>query len=206
MKKIIAVLLLVMFWLVSCGKAETDPVLDNPLEDENTLNIESGVKMDWDEMSYKEFAGTMEELLEKWWEVTCTIKSEQEWMKLEWMIYIDWKKIRTSVTNEMNWTKVKSETLMLSDYTYTWSDNTPGWIKFKNEEEETEEDEDFEEQEEDIEDNGAMKFACKKWVSSKMFDIPSDVEFSEFNEDAMMEQIFWEWAELPEWYEMPDFE
>lgn len=201
MKKTLIILVLSTLILFSCGKEET-PVNQDIQENGNTVDDSN---TSWEDKKGDEFTWTMEEVFLKWWKYTCTVSSETEWMKMSWTIHIDWKKSKSTIVTEAAWVETENNSLVLDGYTYIWVTGTKKWTKIKiNEDYDDDEsnmDDTESEWEEEIDD--IMNFSCKKWVQEINFEIPSDIEFTEFDEKEMMGDMFGEWFEMPEG-EMPE--
>lgn len=196
MKKVY-IILITMFVLFSCWKNEDVlPVVDNTtVVEDNVVKNDSQVldednSQDW---NIGEFTSTVEDLIKKGWKVTCTMSTTQDWINMNWTMYIDWKKVKSSVTTLVDWKDIVMNTIILDDYTYSWDESTKMWTKFLNQDEDEIDDNNQDLENPWVEDDSnndmdmweVMNFSCKEWIPNDTFNIPSDIQFTEFNMDDM---------------------
>lgn len=183
MKKLSFLLLVVFvsfFILAWCSKKT------NVQEDSNEINQNSELNQE-DSNEYEEVVTTLEKLYENWWEKTCKFVINQNWMSMEWTIYIDWESMKTEAQTNINWMSVQGNTLIKDGYTYT-RDDEQAW-KIRDDEDEYEDDYEDEYEDDDIE-NVDMVFKCKNSISDKsILEVPNDIDFKEFNDMAWLEYM-----------------
>lgn len=148
---------------------------------ENTNEINQGSN------EYKEVVSTLEKLYKDWGEKTCEFALNQDWMNIEWTIYIDWKTMKTESKTNLNWIVIQGSVLTKDGYTYT-RDDEQAW-KIKDDEDDYEEYEEAYEDDDNL-DNTNITFKCKDSISDKsVLEIPNNIEFKEFNDMAGFEYL-----------------
>jgi len=167
MKKIIVsfVLLFGVFILAGCGNQNIET------GDEDVATVST------DNMSEEKFESTMEDLYKKWGKMTCTMTTTEEGVKMNGILYIDGKKMRSDVKGSVEGINIEMSTLIKDGYSYSWSSaSNEGW-KMAYGEEEMEEW--MNDAATDTDAETPMSFNCKKGVSGVSFDLPSNIEFKE---------------------------
>lgn len=174
MKKIyvLFIVLFSLFVLTACGKKENiDVVVDANVNDQQVQ-----VSEDWEEWVLKT---TMEDIFKKWKATTCTFTISEDWQSLEWILYVDGKKMRYSSKWTVEWQTFEGNMIIKDGFSYSWTNMDNKWYKMK----EDEEDESGENNDEDIwveERVQEMDFDCKKGVEKWIFELPSNITFEEF--------------------------
>ena len=130
--------------------------------------------------------------LYKWGgEKTCEFVFNDDWIAMEWTIYIDGKIIKTETKINFWENIILWNTLVKDDYTYTRDNtNTQAW-KISNEDDSIEDEDSYiEEENNDNLENMEIIFKCKEGVSNKnVFELPTDLEFKEFNDMAGIDYL-----------------
>lgn len=172
-KSLILVLFLSMFLvLVGCGNKTNTQDSSLSLEWQNGEEI----VMDNSEMDTEEFESTMEKLYKKGGKMTCTMTTKEDGVEMKWTMYIDGKKMMYDMVWVVWWVDMSMKTLVKDGYSYTRRDGSNEWWKFLEYDDLENEDDEYYEDEYDT----PIKFVCKKWISDKkIFDLPSNIKFSE---------------------------
>lgn len=186
MKKIVLVtMILLSILLISCAKKEVENTETKKDEVTKTVTEEKKVEStDLEETTEEKMNATMMEIYKKWKPTTCTFKiTWEDWSVYDSIMYIEWKVLRYVMNWEIEWKKTVSNVLIKDWYSYSWSDAYKQWYKMKEDlNEETKEE--WNEMEA-REMNETYEFSCKKWVDGDMFELPSDINFQEFDMGSM---------------------
>lgn len=142
----------------------------------------------------------------KIWSIKCILQTEQEWWKIDQIVYIAAPKMRmdSTVTHEA-W---NSESHMISDweYTYVWWTNWPA-LKMKVQTWSTEVQEPAQEAPENTEETKSMSQyleqipynKCSEWIADdSMFKLPDGINFvdmEEFQNNMMNGSNLWDLQE-----------
>ncbi len=185
-KNMIGALVILSLLLVSCGKKEIENT-DVKVSDTTTKTVSEEKKVestDLEETTEEKMNATMMEIYKKWKPATCTFKiTWEDWAVYDSIMYINWKILKYVMKWEIEWQKLENNVLIKDWFSYTWSNMNNQWFKMKEDlnEETTEEWNEMEAQEM----NETYEFNCKKWADSSMFDLPTDIDFKEFDMTAM---------------------
>jgi len=164
------VLLSGLFLLSGCWNTSTDTSTSDNEANSNQTSEET-------------LTTSMSKLFKEWKPSTCTFTlPTEDWVTLEWTLYVDGKKMRYTSQGTIAWQSMEMNVIVKDDYSYSWSNMEQGkWYKMKELADDMQEDawEDVWAEEREQE----MDFVCKKWVKDWIFDLPNNITFTEFNAD-----------------------
>ncbi len=164
---VLSVLLFSLFILTACGKKENVDVV----VDDNSQQVEvSEGGEEW------KLRTTMENIFKKWKATTCTFTITEDGQSYQWILYVDGKKMKYSSKWTVEWQTFEANVIVKDGFSYSWTNMDTKWFKMKEDAGENQNDEDVWAEERVQE----MDFDCKKWVENWTFELPSNVEFSEF--------------------------
>lgn len=169
MKKLVFSFLVLagIFMFAGCGNQTRETI-------DETTNETSG-----EEMNQETFNATMEEVYKKWWKITCSMTTTDEWIKMSGMLYVDGKKMRSDVKSTMEGMAIEMHALIKDGYSYSWTNSSNEGRKTPYDDADMEEG--MNDTETDSDEETPMKFSCKKWVKWVDFDLPSSIEFKDMN-------------------------
>lgn len=169
--------------LISCAKKDVQNT-ENTIIDktETTKIIEEKVVEDKKEenKSEEKVNSTMVEIFKKWEPTTCTFKIIDEKQTYDAIMYVDGKKMRYSMNWKIEWNQLESNVIIKDGFSYSWSNMGTEWFKIKNDLEKNNTDSQNT-QGQGQEMNQKYEFNCKKWVDLTVFELPSNINFQEFD-------------------------
>lgn len=171
MKKSLILVLFLSMFLILAG-----------CRNQNNTDVDTDDEIVVDEtVSEEEIQATMEEIYKKGGKMTCTMSSTEDGVQMNWTLYINWKELRSTVQWNVEWMNFKMTTLIKDEYSYTWNDTSSEGRKFPYSEEDEEDMEEWlNDAATDTDMDTKMSFKCKKGIEwSNLFDLPSNIKFSE---------------------------
>jgi hypothetical protein len=171
MKKIylLVILLSTLFFITACGKTK---IIDTQWPSQENQKVQ--ISDDGDEWKFKT---TMQNIFKKWKATTCKFVITDEGQTFDGSLYVDGKKMRYSSKWSFEWKTFEANVIVKEGYSYSWTNMDTKWFKMKEVIGEAANDTDVWAEERVQE----MDFDCKKWVEWWIFDLPSNIEFGEFN-------------------------
>ncbi|NDK08499.1 hypothetical protein EOM39_04625 [Candidatus Gracilibacteria bacterium] len=186
-KYTLVTMMLLSMLLVSCAKKEVESTEIKKDEVTKTVTEEKKVEStDLEETTEEKMNATMMEIYKKGKPATCTFKiTGEDGSVYDSIMYIDGKVLRYVMKGEVEGQKIVSNVLIKDGYSYSWSDAVKQGYKMKEDlnEETKEEGNEMEAREM----NETYEFSCKKGVESSIFELPSDIDFQEFDMGGMPE-------------------
>lgn len=190
--------------LVSCWNSNQETISTNndvkkqeigTIQDTKNTNLTDNLKKEdikeensWD--TVEKLNSTMIEIFKRWKTATCTFKLTNEWSTFDSIMYIDWKKLRYTMSWDIAWNKMENNSIVKDGYSYSWSNLSKDWWKIKedlSEDSNTWSEWSWEMEAEEM--NQKLEFECKSWADSSKFDLPTDINF----------QDMWNIPQLPRW-------
>ena len=165
MKKFVFSIVAILWVIVitGCGKTTTSNVSEDVVSAPET--------------NAEKFEATLQEVYKKWGKVTCTMSTVEAGEKMEWILYLDGKNMRSDVKGSVQWITFEASTVAKDGYAYTRNNMGNEWWKMVfDEEAETSSWSDTSDM------NTKMTFECAKGVKdSKVFELPNNIDFKELN-------------------------
>ena len=139
------------------------------------------------ELSQESGEKLIEDTLESWWKLTCSMEALEDWIWTSWVVYIDGdnKQFYGEIDINLFWEELTMYFLKQWEYQYTWGWLSDIWEKFLYYEDMSEDDYLFLEDEWEYEDDG-IRYICERWMPWDItFTLPDDIEFYDEDEYPM---------------------